>query len=343
MIGVLIVGHGTFAAGLVETLGFVVGAQSQIAAIEIYPDDDMEQRRRDMIQAIDAISDGDGVIILTDMFGGTPSNLAISLMDKGKIEVIAGANLPMAIKLVSLREKDPLAGIESIVLRAQETGRKYINVASQLLADARNARNIGRNVATEDGAGSATSSPTQGRKSVTNGTKVRRTRSKIGKAIIDNRSQVQITTAALSFLINEKLESLRSQRPNSVHAKRDRDEQLADYESLRKQLAEFRAAVELFVGGSGKEGVAVKTARTFAAGVGSWWNRNHYRICERAFEMGLFLSAVGICSIVGVGGPTSVIISGALAGGKPVVDALKSMAKLISKNPADQGTNSSLP
>jgi PTS system mannose-specific IIA component len=337
MIGILVVGHGTFATGLVETLGLLVGPQTQIAAIEINPGDDMKQRRREMVRAIDAISDGDGIIILTDMFGGTPANLAISLMEKEKIEVITGANLPMAIKLASLRKTEPF---DRATLGAQETGRKYINVVSSLLAKFRK-RDL--TVPIEGGAGAAPSSATRDRKSVTNGTQARRPRSKIGKAIIDNRSQVRITTAALSLLIDEKLESLRAQRPNSAHAKRNRDEQLVDYESLRNQLAEFRAAVELFVGGSGKEGVAVKSARTFAAGVALWWNKNHNLICERTFEMGLFLSAVGICSIVGVSGTTSVIVSGALAGGKPVVDALKSMAKLLTKTPADQDTSSSLP
>jgi PTS system mannose-specific IIA component len=94
----------------------------------------MEQRRQDILQSVRAVDTGDGVVLLTDMFGGTPSNLAISVMDQPKIEVIAGINLPMLIKLASLRSTEPLA---DAVRGAQEAGRKYINVASQLLADAR--------------------------------------------------------------------------------------------------------------------------------------------------------------------------------------------------------------
>ena len=94
----------------------------------------MEQRRQDILQSIREVDSGDGAVLLTDMFGGTPSNLAISVMDRGKVEVIAGVNLPMLIKLASLRQTESL---ERTVLGAQEAGRKYINVASQILADAR--------------------------------------------------------------------------------------------------------------------------------------------------------------------------------------------------------------
>jgi PTS system mannose-specific IIA component len=134
MIGMILVTHGRLAAEFVAALEHVVGAQSQIAAICIGADDDMEQRRRDILRSIAAVDTGDGVALLTDMFGGTPSNLAISVMDRGKIEVIAGVNLPMLIKMASLRQTE---GLERSVLGAQEAGRKYINVASQLLADAR--------------------------------------------------------------------------------------------------------------------------------------------------------------------------------------------------------------
>jgi PTS system mannose-specific IIA component len=99
-------------------------------AISIGPDDDIEQRRRDILTAVDAVDDGSGVILLTDMFGGTPSNLAISIMNQGKVEIIAGVNLPMLIKLASVRESETL---EEAVASAQEAGRKYINVASRLL------------------------------------------------------------------------------------------------------------------------------------------------------------------------------------------------------------------
>jgi len=131
MIGMVLVTHGRLAAEFIAALEHVVGSQSQIEAICIGPDDDMEQRRQDIRDAITRVEDGNGVVILTDMFGGTPS---ISFMERSKIEVIAGINLPMLIKLASLRQNTALG---PAVTGAQEAGRKYINVASQLLADAR--------------------------------------------------------------------------------------------------------------------------------------------------------------------------------------------------------------
>jgi PTS system mannose-specific IIA component len=134
MIGMVLVTHGRLAAEFIAALEHVVGPQSHIAAVCIGPEDDMEKRRADILDCVRAVDSGAGVVLLTDMFGGTPSNLAISVMDRAKIEVIAGINLPMLIKLASLRQSEPLA---EAVRGAQEAGRKYINVASQLLADVR--------------------------------------------------------------------------------------------------------------------------------------------------------------------------------------------------------------
>jgi mannose PTS system EIIA component len=134
MIGMVLVTHGRLAAEFIAALEHVVGPQTNIAAVCIGPEDDMERRRQDILRAIGEVDAGGGVVLLTDMFGGTPSNLAISVMDKAKVEVIAGINLPMLSKLASLRESESLA---AAVRGAQEAGRKYINVASQLLADAR--------------------------------------------------------------------------------------------------------------------------------------------------------------------------------------------------------------
>ena len=124
MIGLILVTHGRLAEGFVAATEHVVGNQRNIRAISIGPDDDIEQRRRDILTAVEAVDDGAGVIVLTDMFGGTPSNLAISLMDQGRVEIIAGVNLPMLIKLASVRETESL---EEAVASAQEAGRKYIN------------------------------------------------------------------------------------------------------------------------------------------------------------------------------------------------------------------------
>ncbi len=134
MIGMVLVTHGRLAAEFISALEHVVGPQRNIAAVCIGPEDDMEKRRQDILRSVEEVSNGDGVVLLTDMFGGTPSNLAISIMDKAKVEVIAGINLPMLIKLASLRQTESLA---DAVRGAQEAGRKYINVASQLLADVR--------------------------------------------------------------------------------------------------------------------------------------------------------------------------------------------------------------
>ena len=134
MIGMVLVTHGRLAAEFVAALEHVVGPQRNIAAVCIGAEDDMEKRRQDILHSISEVDAGDGVVLLTDMFGGTPSNLAISVMDKAKVEVIAGINLPMLIKLASLRQTETLA---NAVRGAQEAGRKYINVASQLLADCR--------------------------------------------------------------------------------------------------------------------------------------------------------------------------------------------------------------
>src|SRR6202043_2520980 len=134
VIGMVLGPHGRLPGEFVAALEHVVGAQTQIAAVCIGPEDDMEERRQEILRCIADVDSGDGAVVLTDMFGGTPSNLAISVMDRGKIEVIAGVNLPMLIKLASLRQTESL---ERTVLGAQEAGRKYINVASQLLSDAR--------------------------------------------------------------------------------------------------------------------------------------------------------------------------------------------------------------
>ncbi|NGM52231.1 PTS sugar transporter subunit IIA [Caulobacter sp. 602-2] len=131
MIGLVIVTHGRLAEEFVSAMEHVVGPQTAVKAICIGPEDDMERRRSDILKACAAVDDGAGVILLTDMFGGTPSNLAISVMEQTKAEVIAGLNLPMLIKLASVRGRDDL---DACVAHAQEAGRKYISVASYVLA-----------------------------------------------------------------------------------------------------------------------------------------------------------------------------------------------------------------
>ena len=131
MIGIVVVSHGRLAEEFIAALEHIVGPQQNLCAVCIGADDDMERRRRDIVDAASAVNDGDGVILLTDMFGGTPSNLAISVMEETRAEVIAGLNLPMLIKLASVRGRESL---ESCVAHAQDAGRKYIAVASWVLA-----------------------------------------------------------------------------------------------------------------------------------------------------------------------------------------------------------------
>lgn len=131
MIGVVVVAHGKLAEALVAVTEHVVGKQSQMLAVGIEPEDDAQGARERILQALKSADSGDGVVILTDMFGGTPSNLAISVMESEGIEVIAGVNLPMMIKLASVRGKVPM---QEAVTQAQDAARKYINVAGNLLA-----------------------------------------------------------------------------------------------------------------------------------------------------------------------------------------------------------------
>ncbi|UUP17608.1 PTS sugar transporter subunit IIA [Nitratireductor thuwali] len=131
MIGVVLVTHGRLAEEFRHAVEHVVGPQENFGTVSIGAEDDMEQRRRDIVEAVASVDAGSGVIILTDMFGGTPSNLAISVMEAGRIEVVAGMNLPMLIKLSSARAADDMA---KALDEAQTAGRKYINVASQVLS-----------------------------------------------------------------------------------------------------------------------------------------------------------------------------------------------------------------
>ena len=133
MIGIVVVTHGRLADELVAATEHVVGPLEACAAISIGPDDDMEKRRDDIRAAVEEADQGDGVVILTDMFGGTPSNLAISLLDKDRIEVIAGANLPMLIKLAEARTR---LTVPELADSASEAGKRYIAVASQILDQA---------------------------------------------------------------------------------------------------------------------------------------------------------------------------------------------------------------
>ena len=130
MIGLVLVAHGALAEEFLAAMQYVVGPQQHIATVGIFPKDDIQRRRDEILEKVHEVDDGSGVIILTDMFGGTPSNLSISLLDTEKIEVIAGLNLPMLIKLAGLRATTDL---REASLAAEEAGKKYINIASKVL------------------------------------------------------------------------------------------------------------------------------------------------------------------------------------------------------------------
>lgn len=133
MIGLVLVGHGRLAQDFVETLEHVVGEQGQIVAISLNPNDDIEAKREEILVAVKKANNGKGVVILTDMFGGTPSNLAHSVLYNAGVEIVSGMNLPLLIKLASVRKTMEL---QEAVQVAQEAGRKYIHVASHALNEA---------------------------------------------------------------------------------------------------------------------------------------------------------------------------------------------------------------
>jgi len=131
MIGLVLVTHGRLAEEFIAATEHVVGPQDALRAICIGPDDDMDLRQTEIKEAVAEVNQGKGVVILTDMFGGTPSNLALTLLEKGKVEVLAGINLPMLIKLASIRKNTAL---EEAVAEAARSGQKYINIASEVLS-----------------------------------------------------------------------------------------------------------------------------------------------------------------------------------------------------------------
>ncbi len=130
MIGLILVTHGRLAEEFVSAMEHVVGQQDAIATICIGPNDDMEERRQEIADAIETVDTGSGAILLTDLFGGTPSNLAISLLKAGRTEVLAGINLPMLIRLAGARKELPLG---QAAAAAREAGRNYITLASEFL------------------------------------------------------------------------------------------------------------------------------------------------------------------------------------------------------------------
>ncbi len=130
MIGLVLVTHGALAQEFLAAVEYIVGPQKQVETVCFMPNDDIKARREEILQKVHRTDSGQGVLILTDMFGGTPSNLSISLLDKENIEVVAGLNLPMLVRLVGLRTN---VDLKNAALSAEEAGKKYINIASKIL------------------------------------------------------------------------------------------------------------------------------------------------------------------------------------------------------------------
>ena len=137
MSGIVIVGHSNISKEFLVALEHIVGKQESIEAISIFPTDDIKKKREEIIKSVKKVNKGKGVVILTDMFGGTPSNLAISIMEEEKVEVVAGVNLPMLIKISSLRNE---CEIKELIKISQESGRKYMNVASAFFGESKDCK-----------------------------------------------------------------------------------------------------------------------------------------------------------------------------------------------------------
>ena len=132
MIGIIITTHGNLALELKYAMEYILGIQKNIEIISIKPDDDLEIKKADLKEAIEKVNENIGTIILTDMFGGTPSNLAMSFLEVGKVEIISGVNLPMLVKLIGLRDSNDL---QKVVRESKESAQKYISIASEILSE----------------------------------------------------------------------------------------------------------------------------------------------------------------------------------------------------------------
>jgi predicted DNA-binding protein len=155
----------------------------------------------------------------------------------------------------------------------------------------------------------------------------------VGKAVLKNHLQIVLSAEALLHLIDARLESLRAERPNSDEGLAIRNEAIAYHDDLKQKLETLRGATLSFSTGKNGEDQVVKAVNSFAKGVGDWWAKNCGRICDKTYNLGLFLFGVSICSLAGAGGPMAVAVSGAIVGGKPVVDVVKSLFKLNGSPP----------
>jgi hypothetical protein len=158
-------------------------------------------------------------------------------------------------------------------------------------------------------------------------------RTKIGRAVLKNKGQIALFTEALLLLIDEKLTNLRGQLPNSHEATTARDEEIAEFEGLKQRLEAFRDATFAYLTGKAKEKPVAESIKSFADRISDWWSKRHVQICDKAYDMSLFLLGFGICSLAGAGGSLAVIVPGALVGGKSVSDAIKAYFQSLGPKP----------
>jgi hypothetical protein len=155
--------------------------------------------------------------------------------------------------------------------------------------------------------------------------KTGKAKTKVGKAVEANEREIRLAISGLILQIDAKIEALRDQRPNSPEAIAEQEANVSEYERMRAELERIQTIVEAFTKGQEKEAKVVKSVKAFAAGVQAWWDKKHAEIVTKTFDMGLFATSVGICSMAGAGGKMSVLVSAALVGGKPVAQALKGL------------------
>jgi len=136
MIGLVVVTHGALATEFVAVTELIVGPQENLLAVPLAPDESIESMKDRIGKAIQSVETGEGVILLTDMFGGTPSNLAITFMEEGRVEILSGVNLPVLLKLATGRTADEGEDAKTLVELARlasEHGRRNIQVATEIL------------------------------------------------------------------------------------------------------------------------------------------------------------------------------------------------------------------
>lgn len=292
-VGIILLGHGSFARSLKEAGEHVVGPISQLSCVEVGPDDDIEMKRTELMDACRAVDRGKGVIVLTDMFGGSPSNLAISLMDSCKIEVLAGANLPVLVKIVSVRYEVDLQTCSEL---AHEAGRRYIKIASKELAGDEEPQEL----------------------ALTN-------------ERLKRLESVLLVTNSLKRSISEKLEELRQKLPNSEDGKSRAATDIQFLETVLHGLdgiaAQISKAIQL--GGSSDSVRAVdKEVNSLAVEIRKWWAVNKADSVDLLIRIPAISGAIGLMNLAGA---NPMIATGAAVAAIGGPNLVKTAAEVLGK------------